>query len=89
MSYKIARYGRQPYLPDQRGHLYAAPQEVPGALPGPVCLRPHFPPVHRGPTSCRHAGSFTITNAPSNTRLIPTAARKSAMGSIWTIRVVQ
>ena len=46
MSYKIARYGWLPDLPDQRDHLYAVPVKVAGALPRRVDLRRHCPPVY-------------------------------------------
>ena len=40
---KIARYGWQPDLPDQRDHVYSAPQV---ALPPAVDLRAGCPPVY-------------------------------------------
>ena len=46
MSYKIARYGWLPDLPDQRDHFYAAPVELAGVLPAKVDLRPQCPPVY-------------------------------------------
>ncbi|MGO8836319.1 MAG: C1 family peptidase [Limisphaerales bacterium] len=46
MSYRIARYGWLPDLPDQRDHLYAAPVEMLAVLPARVDLRPQCPPVY-------------------------------------------
>src|SRR5450759_909977 len=46
MSYKIARYGWLPDLPDQRDYFYAAPVEMAGALPISIDLRPQCPPVY-------------------------------------------
>jgi len=47
MSYRVARYGWLPDLPDQRDRLYvAAPMEKPGVLPVWVDLRPQCPPVY-------------------------------------------
>ena len=46
MSYKIARYGWLPDLPDERDHFYAAPVELAGVLPAKVDLRPQCPPVY-------------------------------------------
>ena len=46
MSYKIARYGWLPDLPDQRDYFYAAPVELAGVLPAKVDLRPQCPPVY-------------------------------------------
>src|SRR5208282_3731577 len=46
MSYKIARYGWLPDLPDQRDHFYAAPVELAGVLPAKVDLCPQCPPVY-------------------------------------------
>ena len=46
MSYKIARYGWLPDLPDQRDHFYAAPVALAGILPAKVDLRPQCPPVY-------------------------------------------
>jgi len=46
MSYKIARYGWLPDLPDQRDHFYAAPVAPAGVLPARVDLRPDCPPVY-------------------------------------------
>jgi len=45
-SYKTARYGWVPDLPDHRDHLYAAPVELAGALPARVDLRAQCPPVY-------------------------------------------
>lgn len=45
MSRKIKRYGWILDLPDQRDHLYAAPQPVLVKLPKKVDLRPKCPPV--------------------------------------------
>ena len=41
MSYKIARYGWLPDLPDQRDHFYAAPVELAGGIAGArlICAR--------------------------------------------------
>ncbi|HTY87768.1 MAG TPA: C1 family peptidase [Candidatus Acidoferrum sp.] len=50
MSYRIARYGWVPDLPDQRDHLYAAPVEWLAVLPARVDLCPQCPPVYdQGP----------------------------------------
>ncbi len=46
MSYRIARYGWVPDLPDQRDHQYAAPVEMLAVLPVRVDLRPQCPPVY-------------------------------------------
>jgi C1A family cysteine protease len=46
MSYKIARYGWLPDLPDHRDYLYAAPVEMPGAIPSKMDLRAQCPPVY-------------------------------------------
>jgi len=46
MSYRIARYGWVPDLPDQRDHLYAAPVEMLAVLPARVDLRPKCPAVY-------------------------------------------
>ncbi len=46
MSYRIARYGWVPDLPDQRDHRYAAPVEVLAVLPARVDLRAQCPPVY-------------------------------------------
>jgi C1A family cysteine protease len=46
MSYRIARYGWVPDLPDQRDHLYAAPVEVLGVLPARVDLRAKCPAIY-------------------------------------------
>ena len=46
MSYKIARYGWLPDLPDQRDYFYAAPVELAGVLPAKVDLCPQCPPVY-------------------------------------------
>ena len=46
MSYKIARYGWLPDLPDARDRIYAAPVEMLGVLPVRVDLRPQCPPVY-------------------------------------------
>ncbi len=45
MNRKIKRYGWIPDLPDQRDHLYAAPQPVLAKLPKKVDLRTKCPPV--------------------------------------------
>ncbi len=45
MSRKIKKYGWIPDLPDQRDHLYSAPQPVLAKLPKKVDLRPKCPPV--------------------------------------------
>ncbi len=45
MPRKIARYGWIPDLPDQRDHLYAAPQGVLTSLPTQVDLRQQCPPI--------------------------------------------
>lgn len=45
MNRKITRYGWIPDLPDQRDHLYSAPQPVLAKLPKKVDLRPKCPPV--------------------------------------------
>ncbi len=45
MNRKIKRYGWIPDLPDQRDHLYSAPQPVLARLPKKVDLRPQCPPV--------------------------------------------
>jgi len=114
MSYKIARYGWLPDLPDERDHFYAAPVELAGVLPAKVDLRPQCPPVYdQGQlgscTANAIAGAIEFdrmkqslaqiftpsrlfiftTNAPSNTRLIPTAARKFATASrAWAGRAI-
>ena len=46
MSYKIARYGWLPDLPDHRDRLYAAPPETAAALPAKTNLRAQCPPVY-------------------------------------------
>ena len=46
VSYKIARYGWLPDLPDHRDHLYAAPAELAGALPIKMDLRSQCPSVY-------------------------------------------
>lgn len=46
MSYKIARYGWLPDLPDHRDHLYAAPVEMAGKLPSKMDLRAQCPAVY-------------------------------------------
>lgn len=46
MSYKIARYGWLPDLPDHRDHLYTTPVEMVGALPSKMDLRSQCPPVY-------------------------------------------
>jgi C1A family cysteine protease len=43
---KISRYGWIPDQPDQRDHLYAAPQEFLAALPPRADLRRRCPPVY-------------------------------------------
>ena len=113
MSYKIARYGWLPDLPDQRDHFYAAPVELAGVLPAKVDLRPQCPPVYdQGQLGSCTANAIAAaiefdrlklkladftpsrlfiitTNAPSNTRLIPTAARKFATASkAWASRAI-
>ena len=45
MNRKIKRYGWIPDLPDQRDHVYSAPQPVLARLPKKVDLRPKCPPV--------------------------------------------
>jgi hypothetical protein len=76
MSYKIARYGWLPDLPDQRDHLYAAPVEMLGVLPARVDLRPRVRrftkvlKVRRGP-------------APVTRRCPNPANRPSAATPCW------
>jgi len=45
-SYRVARYGWLPDLPDHRDHLYAAPAAITGAPPASVDLRAQCPPVY-------------------------------------------
>ncbi len=46
MPQKIARYGWQPDLPDQRDFAFAAPRSVTRALPSKTDLRKNCPPVY-------------------------------------------
>ncbi len=45
MNRKIKKYGWIPDLPDQRDHLYSAPQPVLAKLPKKIDLRRKCPPV--------------------------------------------
>jgi len=46
MTFRIARYGWLPDLPDHRDQLYAAPAELAAAPPPKVDLRAECPPVY-------------------------------------------
>src|SRR3954470_14289141 len=46
MTRKIKSYGWIPDFPDQRDQAYRAPDEVLGALPTSVDLRPNCPPIY-------------------------------------------
>jgi hypothetical protein len=45
MTFKTARYGWLPDLPDHRDHLYAAPVELAAAPSAKVDLRPLWPVI--------------------------------------------
>jgi len=46
MSYQVSCSGWLPDLPDNRDHFYAAPVELPGALPAKADLRAQCPPAY-------------------------------------------
>lgn len=46
MSYKIARYGWLPDLPDHQDHFYAVPTDWTAVAPASVDLRAQYPPVY-------------------------------------------
>src|ERR1039458_3808966 len=46
MTFKTARYGWLPDLPDHRDQLYGAPVELAAAPPARADLRPQCPPVY-------------------------------------------
>jgi hypothetical protein len=71
MSYKIARYGWLPDLPDQRDHFYAAPVELAGVLPAKVDLRPQCPPVYdQGQLGSCFTGTTKIPLLNGNVRTL-------------------
>jgi len=78
MSFKVSSYRWIPDLPDHRDHLYAAPDEIAGALPASFDLRAQCLSIYdRGQTgSCTAnaiAGPIQSGQMKQNARGLPCA----------------
>ena len=84
MSYKIARYGWLPDLPDQRDHFYAAPVELAGVLPAKVDLRPQCPPVYdQGQLGSCFTGNTKVPLLNGRVRTLKELSDKAEGETFW------